>query len=148
MTTIIWVSPLNTKLGTHWQRRFIKMGGGRIKIRRNCVCALLLICVRLFATPWTVAVQAPLSMGWHAAPKTIPQPWYCWRRGWSPWPPEPSLATLISASSSSSSSSNSSGRKLRKRGQRCPGYPLQPLLQTEKSLGYCKNKTEIQRQET
>ena len=70
---IIWVILLNTKLGTHWQRRFIKMGGGRIKIRRNCVCAQLLICVRLFATPWTVAIQAPLSTGWHAASKTIPQ---------------------------------------------------------------------------
>ena len=28
-----------------------------------CVCACLLSHVRLFATPWTVAHQAPLSMG-------------------------------------------------------------------------------------
>ena len=28
-----------------------------------CVCAQLLSCVRLFVTPWTVAHQAPLSMG-------------------------------------------------------------------------------------
>ena len=27
------------------------------------VCAQLLSCVRLFATPWTVACQAPLSKG-------------------------------------------------------------------------------------
>ena len=27
------------------------------------LCAQLLSCVRLFATPWTVALQAPLSMG-------------------------------------------------------------------------------------
>ena len=27
-----------------------------------CVCTQLLICVQLFATPWTVAGQAPLSM--------------------------------------------------------------------------------------
>ena len=28
-----------------------------------CVCVSHLSCVRLFATPWTVACQAPLSMG-------------------------------------------------------------------------------------
>ena len=28
-----------------------------------CVCALLLSRVQLFATPWTVAHQVPLSMG-------------------------------------------------------------------------------------
>ena len=28
-----------------------------------CVCVKLLSCVRLFAAPWTVAHQAPLSMG-------------------------------------------------------------------------------------
>ena len=28
-----------------------------------CVCAQLLSCVRLFTTPWTVAHQARLSMG-------------------------------------------------------------------------------------
>ena len=28
-----------------------------------CVCEQLLSCVCLFATPWTVAHQAPLSMG-------------------------------------------------------------------------------------
>ena len=28
----------------------------------NCVCVLVLSCVRLFATPWTVACQSPLSM--------------------------------------------------------------------------------------
>ena len=28
-----------------------------------CACAHLLSCVRLFVTPWTVARQAPLSMG-------------------------------------------------------------------------------------
>ena len=27
------------------------------------LCAVLLICVRLFETPWTVAHQAPLSTG-------------------------------------------------------------------------------------
>ena len=29
----------------------------------NFMCAQLLSCVQLFATPWTVACQAPLSMG-------------------------------------------------------------------------------------
>ena len=29
----------------------------------QCVCARLLSCVQLFATPWTAAFQAPLSMG-------------------------------------------------------------------------------------
>ena len=28
-----------------------------------CVCLCVLSCVQLFATPWTVALQAPLSMG-------------------------------------------------------------------------------------
>ena len=28
-----------------------------------CMCAQLLSCVQLFATPWTVAHQAPLSKG-------------------------------------------------------------------------------------
>ena len=28
-----------------------------------CVCVCVLNCVQLFATPWTVACQAPLSMG-------------------------------------------------------------------------------------
>ena len=31
--------------------------------RKRCVCAQLLNCIRLFATPWTVVHQAPLSMG-------------------------------------------------------------------------------------
>ena len=29
----------------------------------ECVCARSLSCVQLFVTPWTVAYQAPLSMG-------------------------------------------------------------------------------------
>ena len=29
----------------------------------TCLCAKSLSCVRLFVTPWTVACQAPLSMG-------------------------------------------------------------------------------------
>ena len=28
-----------------------------------CMCVLLLSCIQLFATPWTAADQAPLSMG-------------------------------------------------------------------------------------
>ena len=32
-------------------------------LKHGCVCAWLLSCVRLFATPWTIAHQAPLSMG-------------------------------------------------------------------------------------
>ena len=28
-----------------------------------CVCVCVFSCVRLFVTPWTVARQAPLSMG-------------------------------------------------------------------------------------
>ena len=28
-----------------------------------CVCVCMLSCVRLFATPWTVTLQAPLSVG-------------------------------------------------------------------------------------
>ena len=31
--------------------------------RKRCVCAQLLNCIRLFATPWTVVRQAPLSLG-------------------------------------------------------------------------------------
>ena len=30
-----------------------------------CVCAQSLGCVQLFVTPWTIAHQAPLSMGYH-----------------------------------------------------------------------------------
>ena len=30
-----------------------------------CVCAQSMSCVQLLATPWTVAHQAPLSMGFH-----------------------------------------------------------------------------------
>ena len=30
---------------------------------KQCVCAQLLSCIQLFATPWTVACQYPLSMG-------------------------------------------------------------------------------------
>ena len=33
------------------------------KINQLYVCVLCFSCVRLFATPWTVAPQAPLSMG-------------------------------------------------------------------------------------
>ena len=39
-----------------------------------CVCAWLLSCVQLFATPWTVARQAPLSVG------------FTRREYWSGWP--------------------------------------------------------------
>ena len=37
----------------------------RVKSRSPtlCVCVLLLSCVRLFLTPWTVTCQAPLSTG-------------------------------------------------------------------------------------
>ena len=41
-------------------------------------CAKLLICVQLFATPWTVAHQAPLSTGfsrqeyWSGLPCPLP----------------------------------------------------------------------------
>ena len=42
-----------------------------------CVCTQLLSRVQLFATPWTVAHQAPLSMGFY------------WQENWSglPFPP-------------------------------------------------------------
>ena len=46
---------------------------------RYIVCAHSLICVQLFATPWTVSHQAPLSMGfprqeyWNGVP--FPTPW-------------------------------------------------------------------------
>ena len=33
------------------------------KMNQLSVCVLCFSCVRLFATPWTVAPQAPLSMG-------------------------------------------------------------------------------------
>ena len=33
------------------------------KVNLCCVCLDTLSCVQLFATPWTVACQAPLSMG-------------------------------------------------------------------------------------
>ena len=32
-----------------------------------CVCTQLLSCVLLFVTPWTIACQAPLSMGFFQA---------------------------------------------------------------------------------
>ena len=35
----------------------------KFKIPRFCVCAQLLSCVHLFGTPWTIALQTPLSMG-------------------------------------------------------------------------------------
>ena len=44
-----------------------------------CVCAQLFSCVRLFLTPWTVALQAPLPMGftkqeyWSGLPFPPPQ---------------------------------------------------------------------------
>ena len=41
---------------THWVRRASTSPNA-------CVCACILNCVRLFATPWNVACQAPLSMG-------------------------------------------------------------------------------------
>ena len=45
-----------------------------------CVCSWLLSCVPLFATPWTVAHQAPLSME------------FCWQEYWSGLPfPSPDL---------------------------------------------------------
>ena len=43
-----------------------------------CVCVCVLSCVQLFATPWTVACQAPLSMGfsrqeyWSGLPFPLP----------------------------------------------------------------------------
>ena len=33
------------------------------RVSQPCTCAQSLSCVRLFATPWTVAYQAPPSMG-------------------------------------------------------------------------------------
>ena len=45
-----------------------------------CTCAQTLSHVQLFATPWTVAHQAPLSMGfprqeyWNALPWDLPEP--------------------------------------------------------------------------
>ena len=44
-----------------------------------CMCAKLLSRVQLFATPWTVALQAPLSMGfsrqeyWNGLPCPPPE---------------------------------------------------------------------------
>ena len=46
---------LSTKSETHF-----KYNGGYVHTRQ---CAKLLSHVRLFVTPWTVALQAPLSMG-------------------------------------------------------------------------------------
>ena len=39
---------------------------GNVRIKRGvcvCVCVCVFSCVRLFAIPWIVALQAPLSMG-------------------------------------------------------------------------------------
>ena len=47
-----------------------------LKSRHPCVPCVLshFSCVQLFATPWTVAHQAPLSMG------------FSWQEYWSGWP--------------------------------------------------------------
>ena len=52
--------------------------------RNICVCTWLLSCVQLFATPWTIACQAPLSMGFSrqeycsglpfSPPRDLPEP--------------------------------------------------------------------------
>ena len=34
-----------------------------LKIRKKCTCVICCCCMSLFSTPWTVACQAPLSMG-------------------------------------------------------------------------------------
>ena len=44
---------------SHWQSKISKMW----LIRGVCVCVCVYNCVLLFAIPWTVAHQAPLSMG-------------------------------------------------------------------------------------
>ena len=47
----------------------------------TCVCSQLLCCVRLFLTLWTIACQAPLSMGfsrqeyWNRLPFPLTQEW-------------------------------------------------------------------------
>ena len=53
-----------------------------------CACAQSLSCVQFFATPWTVAHQAPVSMGfprqehWSGGKESACQ---CTRRGFDPW---------------------------------------------------------------
>ena len=49
------------------------------------VCAQLLSCVWLFATPWTVAHQAPLSM------------WFSRQEYWSGWPIEGSHISSVTS---------------------------------------------------
>ena len=55
---------------------YIEKNGGKWEQRQSC--CLMLICVGLFATPWTVACQAPLSMGfprqeyWSGLPSPLP----------------------------------------------------------------------------
>ena len=49
--------------------------GGDKTCKRVCVCVKLLSHVQLFATPWTVARQAPLSMGFSRQEYWSGLPW-------------------------------------------------------------------------
>ena len=43
---------------------FIEMQLSYFGVFISAMCAKLLTCVRLFVTPWTIALQSPLSMGY------------------------------------------------------------------------------------
>ena len=51
----------------HWTNKGVSICPSALKkkdlLLLKYVCARLLSCVRLFVTPWTVAHQSPLSMG-------------------------------------------------------------------------------------
>ena len=71
----------------------------RLLAPRPCVCQLL-SCVQLFGTPWTVAHQAPLSMGfprqeyWSGLP--FPSPGYLLNPGIEPVSPALQADSLLS----------------------------------------------------
>ena len=52
-----------TKFTTNKKKKRKSLIKTKKPIRGMCMCAQLLSCVQLFATPWTVAHQAPLSKG-------------------------------------------------------------------------------------
>ena len=74
---------LPKKLRTRWMMPFICWQFLSEDVTAVCVCVCESLCyVRLFATPWTVAPQAPLSMGFSrqefCSGLLLPSPCDCW----------------------------------------------------------------------
>ena len=61
--SFVWEVSQRSLLTLGCNRLYLEIKGNEVCIQKVCVHATSLSCVRLFATLWTVARQAPLSVG-------------------------------------------------------------------------------------